>query len=58
MSLLTMIGDVCEQIGLLRPNIVLSSLDQQVKQLLAMANREGRELATGDSAVGRGEGLC
>ena len=49
MSLLTMIGDVCEQIGLLRPAIVLSSLDQQVKQLLAMANREGRELATGDS---------
>jgi hypothetical protein len=49
MALLDLIGDVSEQIGLLRPSSVISSLDQQVKQLLALANREGQELASGDS---------
>ena len=49
MALLDMIGNACEQIGLVRPSSVISSLDQQIKQLLALANREGRELATGDS---------
>lgn len=49
MALLGLIGDVCEQIGLIRPAAVVTSLDQQVKQLLALANREGQELATGDS---------
>jgi hypothetical protein len=51
MALLDLIGDVSEQIGLLRPASVISSLDQQVKQLLALANQEGRDLATGDSVV-------
>ena len=49
MALLGLIGDVCEQIGLVRPTSVVTSLDQQIKQLLALANREGQELATGDS---------
>lgn len=52
MALLDLIGDACEQIGLLRPAAIVSSLDQNVKQFLALANREGQELATGDS-VGR-----
>lgn len=49
MALLNLIGDACEQLNLLRPATVISSLDQQVKQLLMLANAEGRELATGDS---------
>lgn len=49
MALLGLIGDVCEQVGLVRPTSVISSLDQQVRQLLALANAEGRELSTGDS---------
>jgi hypothetical protein len=49
MSLLTMIIGVCDQIGLPRPSSVISSLDQQIRQLIALANREGQELATGDS---------
>lgn len=49
MALLGLIGDVCEQVGLVRPTSVITSLDQQTKQLLALANREGQELATGDS---------
>ena len=49
MALLDLIGDVSEQIGLLRPASVISSLDQRVRQLLSLANREGQELATGDS---------
>ena len=49
MALLGLIGDVCEEVGLVRPLAVVTSLDQGVKQLLALANREGQELATGDS---------
>lgn len=49
MALLDLIGDVCDQVGLLRPASVITSLDKGVKQLLALANREGQELATGDS---------
>lgn len=49
MSLLSLIGDAAEQCGLTRPASVVTSLDAQAKQLLRLANREGQELATGDS---------
>ncbi len=46
MSLRTIIQNVCDDLGLPRPISVISSTDKQIKQLLAIANREGRELAT------------
>lgn len=45
MSLLTIIQDAADLIGLPRPSAVLSSADQQVRQLLALANQEGRLLS-------------
>jgi hypothetical protein len=44
-SLLTIIQTVCDDIGLPRPTAVMSSSDRQIRQLLAIANREGKELA-------------
>jgi len=45
MSLLTMIQDVTDQVGLPRPTAVIGTADTQIRQLLALANQEGRELA-------------
>ena len=45
MTLLTIVQDVADEIGLPRPSAVLSSTDQTTRQLLALANREGRQLA-------------
>ena len=45
MSLLTMIQDATDQIGLPRPTSAIGSSDTQVRQLVALANQEGRELA-------------
>lgn len=45
MSLLTMINGVQDRVGLPRSTIVVSSTDQNVRRLLALANQEGRELA-------------
>lgn len=44
-SLLTIIQDVADRIGLVRPSSVIGSADHQVRQLLALANQEGREQA-------------
>jgi hypothetical protein len=44
-SLLTIIQDVADRIGLVRPSSVIGSSDHQVRQLLALANQEGREQA-------------
>lgn len=45
MSLLTLIQDVADIVGLPRPSAVLSSTDTQTRQLLALANREGVSLS-------------
>lgn len=46
MSLLTIVQSVCDRLSLRRPSSVVASADQQVRQLLALANEEGHSLAT------------
>lgn len=46
MTLLTLINNVQDEIKLPRSPTVISSTDSQVRQLLALANRESRELAS------------
>jgi hypothetical protein len=46
MSLLTMIQGVSEDLGLPSPTTVVGNPDIQIKQLLQIANREGRDLAS------------
>jgi hypothetical protein len=43
-TLLQIVQDVCDEIGLQRPAYVVNSTDQQVTQLLALANATGRDL--------------
>ena len=45
MSLLSIIQDAADEIGLSRPLSVLNNADATVRTLLAYANREGKELA-------------
>src|SRR3990167_6962871 len=44
-TLLTIIQDACKEVGLPSPSAVISSTDETVIALLAMANREGRSIA-------------
>lgn len=44
MTLLSIVQDACDEIGLDRPSTVVGSTDQQVRQLLALANRGGKAL--------------
>lgn len=46
MTLLSTIQNACDRLGLVRPSAVIGSADQQVRQLLAFAQQEGRELRT------------
>ena len=46
MSLLTIIRDVAGRLSLPQPTAVVTSTDKQVIQLLALANEEGRSLAS------------
>lgn len=45
MSLLTIIQNVADRVGLVRPTAVIGASDPQTRQLLALANQEGKELA-------------
>lgn len=45
MSALTVVQAVCTELGLAVPNAVVSSSDPQIKQILSLANRSGKELA-------------
>jgi hypothetical protein len=45
MSLLTIIQNACAEMNLVQPSAVISSTDQQVQQLLRLADKEGKELA-------------
>ena len=42
-TLLDMVNSVCLEVGIRTTTVVTSSTDTQIKQLLALANREGRE---------------
>jgi hypothetical protein len=43
-TLLQLIQQVTDEIGITRPNAVIGSSDQQVRQLLALANKVGKDL--------------
>lgn len=45
MSLLSIIQTVADLVGVTRPSVVVTSTDQQVRQLFSLANEEGAELA-------------
>lgn len=45
MSLLSIIQEVADLVGITRPDVVVTSTDLQVRQLFSLANEEGRELA-------------
>lgn len=45
MSLLSIIVEVTGRLGLVQPSAVVGSTDPQVKQLYALANKSGRDLA-------------
>ena len=44
MSLLTILEDACDRIGLSRPTSVIGSSDHQVRQLLSLSNQVGKHL--------------
>ena len=44
MTLLMIVQNSCDTIGLTRPSVVVASADQNVRTLLALAQTEGREL--------------
>lgn len=45
MSCLTVVQNACGEIGITQPTAVITNTDPQIKQILALANREGRNLA-------------
>lgn len=45
MSLLTVVQGACERLGVSRPSIAHSSTDQQIIQIVGLAQQEGKELA-------------
>lgn len=45
MTLLTIVQDACAELSLAIPQTVIGNTDPQVKQLLALSNREGMEFA-------------
>lgn len=49
-TLLELMQTVCNEVGIPQPAAIVSSTDQQVRQLLALANREGRERASDDGS--------
>lgn len=46
MNLTTLVRDLCDELGLPRTSAVVASTDPQVRQILALANGEGRALAS------------
>lgn len=45
MTLLTIVQNACNELGISAPSTVIGNADSQVKQLLALSNREGKSLA-------------
>lgn len=48
MTLLSLVQQACGEIGIGQPTQIIGSADSQVMQLLALANREGREFSHSD----------
>lgn len=46
MSLLTIVQDVADRVGLARPTSVIGSADSQIRGLLALVQQEGKDLAS------------
>jgi hypothetical protein len=51
-TLLQIMQAVCDEVGLPRPSSIIGSTDDQVRQLLALANLEGEELASRAGHIG------
>jgi hypothetical protein len=49
MSLLTIVQQACQRIGIDTPSVVIGSAELRVIQMLALLNKEGKELSTGAS---------
>ena len=45
MTVLSLVKDVCDRIGVQRPNAAFSSTDLQIVQILSLAQQEGKELS-------------
>jgi hypothetical protein len=45
MTLLTVVRNSCDRIGIQRPSTAFSSTDQQILQIVGLAQQEGKELA-------------
>lgn len=45
MSLLSIVQNVCDEVGISRPSVVVGSTNQQIRQLLALSRRGGKLLA-------------
>lgn len=45
MTLLTIVQNACNELGISSPSTVIGNADAQIKQLLALSNREGKSLA-------------
>jgi hypothetical protein len=45
MTLLSVVKDACDRLGITRPSVAYTSSDQQILQLLGLAQQEGKELA-------------
>lgn len=46
MSLLTIVQNACDELGIAKPTVVIGNTDNQITQLLSIANREGKALAS------------
>lgn len=51
-TLLQIVQAACDELGVQRPSSVVGSSDEQVQQLLALANREGKELSAREGING------
>jgi hypothetical protein len=51
-SLLSVVQSVCNELGLIPPSAVAGNSDAQTVQLLALANRAGKELAESSASAG------
>lgn len=45
-TLLELIQDACDEIGIPQPSAIIGQVDDQSRQLLALANREGKDFST------------
>ena len=50
MTLLTVVQNACNELGISSPSTVIGNADSQIKQLLALSNREGKALAARPTA--------